>query len=129
VTWLGDLGGGTANLAFQRVRNPRTSVGVVFNNRGSDYGVSDNLEGDIGAYLVACGELPGGAPVFVRGQLIAHLLAAYLPVSDERQWLTRTARFAASIGATVSPAGITNAAALVGALTPKLYDFAVSYAS
>lgn len=127
VTWLGDLGGGTASLAFQRVRNPGASVGSVYNNRASDYGVSDNLEGNIGGYLVACGTAPGGAPTYARGQTVADLLAAYLPVTDERQWLTRAARFAAAIGATVSPAGITNAASLVGSLANKLYDFAVWY--
>lgn len=127
VTWLGDLGGGAASLAFRRVTNPGASVAAVFHNRASDYGVSDNLEGDIGGYLVACGTVPGGAPTYARGQTVADLLAAYLPVTDERQWLTRAARFASAIGATVSPAGVTNAATLVGALASKFYDFAVWY--
>lgn len=59
VTWLGDLGGGAANLAKRRILRP-TSVEVIFHNRTSDYGVMDNLEGDAAGYLVACGTTPGG---------------------------------------------------------------------
>lgn len=55
VTWLGDLGGGAANLARQRASAPSKSVEWVFHNNSSDYGVTDNLEGDIAAYVVASG--------------------------------------------------------------------------
>lgn len=127
VTWLGDLGGGAANVAFKRTKKPKTSVQIVFDNRTSDYGVSENLEGDIGGYSVACGMIPGDMPLYDRGQFLADLLKTYFPVNNKEQWLTRAARFAISIGATVSPIGITNAASLISKLSEKIYDFAVWY--
>ncbi|MFM2419024.1 MAG: hypothetical protein RL385_3747 [Pseudomonadota bacterium] len=45
-TWLGDLGGGAAMLAMSRATAPSTPAITRF--RGSDYGGSINLEGDIG---------------------------------------------------------------------------------
>ncbi len=65
-TWLGDLGGGVASLARRRATNPKTSVQIIF--KTSDYGVMDNLEGDVGGYLVACGSKPGGEAVYPYGK-------------------------------------------------------------
>lgn len=128
VTWLGDLGGGAASLARRRIAAPATPVGIIFSNSSSDYGVMDNLEGDAGGYLVACGSAPGGAPNYGGGG-IADALSAYLPMASATQWTTRAARFATALGATVSPAGITNARDFVDKLTDQLYDFAVWYAA
>jgi len=129
VTWLGDLGGGVANLARRRVTDPSTKVEVIFNNASSDYGVTDNLEGDAGGYLVACGMSPGGVPVYSSGKGVADAIADYLPLASRAQWNTRASRFATVLGATVSPRGITNTSIMIDQLTAKLYDFAVWYAA
>ncbi|WP_371656524.1 MULTISPECIES: hypothetical protein [unclassified Streptomyces] len=128
VTWLGDLGGGAANLAKRRILRP-TSVEVIFHNRTSDYGVMDNLEGDAAGYLVACGTTPGGAPQYPPGKGIADALASYLPLGSKAEWAQRAGRFAGALGATVSSAGIVNKAALIDKLADKLYEFAVWYAA
>ncbi|GAA4936154.1 hypothetical protein ACFPM3_06280 [Streptomyces coeruleoprunus] len=128
VTWLGDLGGGAANLAKRRILRP-TGVGVIFHNRTSDYGVMDNLEGDAAGYLVACGTTPGGPPQYAPGKGIADALASYLPLASRTEWSTRAARFAQALGATVSPKGITNKTDVVDRLSEKLYEFAVWYAA
>lgn len=129
VTWLGDLGGGAASLARKRITNPATSVSVIFNNQSSDYGVMDNLEGDAGGYLVACGQTPGGATTYGQGG-IADAFASYLPISNgNTEWPTRASRFATALGATVSGGVITNGPALITKLTDQLYDFAVWYAA
>jgi hypothetical protein len=130
VTWLGDLGGGAASLAKRRAKAPRpVSVEVVFNNSTSDYGVTDNLEGDVGGYLVASGTSPGGAPIYASGKGVADAIADYLPLASAAQWVTRAARFATALGATVSTTGITNSTTVIDQLTTKLYDFAVWYAA
>ncbi|MFD4245825.1 hypothetical protein ACFWP3_30165 [Streptomyces sp. NPDC058525] len=128
VTWLGDLGGGAANLAKRRILRP-TGVEVIFHNRTSDYGVMDNLEGDAAGYLVACGATPGGPPQYAPGKGIADALAAYLPLAGRAEWATRAARFAQALGATVSPTGIANKADVTDRLADKLYEFAVWYAA
>jgi len=132
VTWLGDLGGGVASLARRRASAQPTNlpkVEIIFNNSTSDYGVMDNLEGDVGGYLIACGTSPGGAPVFSGAKGIADALADYLPLASMTQWSSRSARFATALGAKVSKAGISNQTAMIDQLTPKLYDFAVWYAA
>lgn len=129
VTWLGDLGGGAASLARKRITAARTSVEVIFNNTTSDYGVMDNLEGDAGGYLVACGSTPGGATIYGAGKGVADVLADYLPLTSATQWATRASRFATALGATVGAMGITNVPALTTSIADKLYDFAVWYAA
>jgi hypothetical protein len=129
VTWLGDLGGGAASLARRRVTDPTTNVQIIFNNTTSDYGVMDNLEGDVGGYLVACGSNPGGESIYPSGKGVADALADYLLLMSNSQWNTRAARFATAIGASVSSKGITNSAALIDQLAVKLNDFAVWYAA
>jgi hypothetical protein len=89
----------------------------------------DNLEGDVGGYLVACGTAPGGAPVFSGGKGIADALSDYLPLTSTSQWSTRASRFASALGAIVSSSGITNTTTLIDQLTVKLYDFAIWYAA
>jgi hypothetical protein len=129
VTWLGDLGGGAASLARKRATVPTTSVQVIFENRTSDYGVMDNLEGDAGGYLVACGTTPGGAQVWPTGKGVADVLGNYLPLSSSAQWNTRAARFVTALGGTLSGTTISNAKTFIDTLTDKLYAFAVWYAA
>ncbi len=130
VTWLGDLGGGAASLARKRVNVANTSVQTIFENTTSDYGVMDNLEGDVAGYLVACGESPGGAPVWPNGKTVADTFADYLPVlSSVQAWNTRAARFVSAIGGSISGTTISNPNDLIDLLTGKLFDFAVWYAA
>src|SRR5690606_13040903 len=51
ATWLGDLGGGAAMLANSRVTAPSTRAQTRF--RGTNFGGSINLEGDVASYVVA----------------------------------------------------------------------------
>ncbi|MBX6334701.1 hypothetical protein IRY61_05185, partial [Candidatus Saccharibacteria bacterium] len=127
VTWLGDLGGGAANLARQRASAPSKSVEWVFHNNSSDYGVTDNLEGDIAAYVVASGGTAGGVPKF--SGTVADAVNEYLKPKSSL-WLNRARLFVTAIGGTVDRKGtVTNSAKLVSALTDKLYDFGVWYAA
>lgn len=126
VTWLGDLGGGTANLARRRAATPGLSVEYVFHNPSSDYGVSDNLEGDIAGYVTAC-TTGGDVPAF--SGTIADAVKAYLFPAAKGAWKSRAETFATAIGATVGPAKtITNASTLVPTLAAKLSEFGVWYA-
>ena len=127
VTWLGDLGGGAANLARRRATAPRTTVDWVFHNATSDYGVTDNLEGDAAGYLVASGGAPLNAPSLPT--TVADAVKAYLIPATSPQWKTRAAVFATALGATISGARITNEAALIGTLSAKLSTFAIWYAA
>lgn len=128
VTWMGDLGGGAANLARKRARAPGTKVDYVYHNPDSDYGVTDNLEGDVAAYLVAAGGNPGGVPAYGRGT-VADALTAYLGSSSSPAWKNRAADFAKSIGATMSGSSISNESAFIGSLSAKLAAFGYWYAA
>jgi hypothetical protein len=130
VTWLGDLGGGAANLAKRRVVAPATSVRVIFENSTSDYGVMDNLEGDVGAYIVASGGTAGGPQVVTSSTTVADIFRNYLPVSRaHKDWDTRAAEFSKALGGTLSSRGITNKSTVIAKLTAQLFDFAVWYAA
>lgn len=129
VTWLGDLGGGAASLARRRATKPAASVKAVFVNAASDYGAADNLEGDVGGFLVASGSTPGGAPVWDGGKGVADVLADYFPIGSAQLWNARAQRFAIALGANVSKSGITNMASFTQTLAAKIYDFGVSYAA
>jgi hypothetical protein len=127
VTWLGDLGGGAANLARRRAKTPGLAVDWVFDNPSSDYGVSDNLEGDIAGYVA--GSLTGGDVPAITGT-IAGVIKNYVAVGKGGLWNGRAESFARGIGATVGSKGvITNAPALTATLAMKLYDFGIWYAS
>ena len=127
VTWLGDLGGGAANLERRRATSATLAVDYVFHNPSSDYGVTDNLEGDAAAYMVAAGKSPGGAPAWSGG--VADAIKAYLTPATAAAWKRRAAGFASAIGGTVDSRGITNAPALVTSLSKKLTDFGYWYAA
>jgi len=128
VTWMGDLGGGAANLARRRAKTPTLGVDYVFHNSSSDYGVSDNLEGDVAAYVVAAGGTPGGVPSFGRGGVGDAVRAHLLPAASAA-WKDRAASFARAIGGTTSTKGITNSSTVVDAVAKKLTDFGYWYAA
>lgn len=130
-TWLGDLGGGAANLAFRRIKNPKCSVASIFSQRGSDYGASINLEGDIGGYLVAAGTgtLPD-EPAFSKGKGFADALKRYLPIgSSTSEWNTRAARFAIALGGTIQSGRLIYPADLSIKLRQKIQDWGAWYMS
>jgi len=129
VTWMGDLGGGAANLARRRAKTPSFKVDYVFHNSSSDYGVADNLEGDVAAYVVgSAGGPAGGVPAFGSGG-VADAIRAYLLPATSTAWRDRAASFAKAVGGAVTPKGITNKADLVKALTAKLTAFGYWYAA
>jgi hypothetical protein len=99
VTWVGDLGAAAARCAFDEAGG-RADVETYF--RGTDYGASSNLEGDIAAYLVGSnGAISLGQPTFPGGK-VASALAAYF--QSPTAWRNRKARFQqlASGGTTTS---------------------------
>ena len=128
TTWIGDLGGGAARLALHRVRRPTFSVRNIFHNRSSDFGVTDNLEGDIGAYLVASGGTAGGRATFAAGGTLADALQDYFSTTGTL-WPARAAGFATALGATISGTTITNATTMTSNLADKLEEFACWYAA
>ncbi|MDE2154827.1 MAG: DUF4157 domain-containing protein [Xanthomonadaceae bacterium] len=128
VTWLGDLGGGAASLAVMRVSTPATSASAVF--RGSDYGGSINLEGDIAGSVVATSS-PSAvtAPAFAAGKGLADSLQDYLsPASPSASWNRRATTFLTMNGGTFDARGaLTNRAALISAFAAKIGEFACNY--
>jgi hypothetical protein len=130
VTWLGDLGGGAASLAGRRTIAPAVSASVVFS--GSDYGGSINLEGDVAGSVVATsGTAAVTAPNIAAGKHLSDVLQDYLSPgahSTSAAWATRARTFLTMNGGTVDATGtLTNRAALISKLAPKIQDFACNY--
>ncbi|GAB2847582.1 hypothetical protein [Lentzea nigeriaca] len=76
VTWAGDLGGATGRLAMDRATNPSAAPGRYF--RGTDYGASSNLEGDVAAFVVGTGRPRRVEPLTVPTPgTVADLLQSY----------------------------------------------------
>lgn len=137
VTWLGDLGGGAANLAFRRgasAKAAKRSVSAVFNNSGSDYGASINLEGDIAGYII--GTKVGDAlqsPQFAPGSGVADAFSAYLPLSSasRARYFSRSKDFLRMLGGRFGVGGasskLANRRALVTTLRKQIESFAESY--
>jgi hypothetical protein len=134
VTWLGDLGGGAANLAWQRSaggRNLARSVSTVFGASGSDYGAPINLEGDIAGYVVGAGSSLA-APAFPRGAKIADLFRAYLPVSSAgtTRYMQRCRDFLTIMGGRFDPppsARLLNGAAVARRFADRIRGFGAAY--
>jgi hypothetical protein len=134
VTWLGDLGGGAANLAWQRSaggRNVTRSVSTVFVESGSDYGASINLEGDVAGYLIGAGSSLA-APNFPPGAKIADLFRDYLPVSPTgtARYTRRCRDFLTIMGGSLdsSPkARLMNRAAVASAFARRIREFGGPY--
>lgn len=130
VTWLGDLGGGTAAVAVARVSAPTTNVSTRFS--GSDYGGSINLEGDIAGYVVASGASTSLAtPNIVAGKGLSDALQDYLTpgaATSSSAWSGRAKTFLTMQGATFDSSGnLSNRAALISAFAPKIKEFACNY--
>ena len=126
VTWLGDLGGGAANLAYSRVRRPKSSVASVFPKGGSDYGAPENLEGDLAGCFVAAGGTPGGPLSFVTGHGVADAFDAYLQQKG-LPWKSRAERFCVKLGAKVHPRNLEFPPSVTEHIADQIYSFAVFY--
>ena len=128
VTWVGDLGGGTARLARARVKAPGTSASISF--MGSDYGGSINLEGDIAGYVVASGGSPTlSAPNIPAGKRLSDALQDYLsPGTVGSAWKDRAKTFLAMNGGAFDVSGaLTNRVTLIAAFSAKFQVFACNY--
>jgi hypothetical protein len=128
VTWIGDLGGGAANLATRRVTTPTVSASAVFS--GSDYGGSINLEGDVAGAVVATSSTTSvTAPAIAPGKKLSDVLQDYLsPAAPSAAWTTRARTFLTMNGGTIDATGaVTNRAALIARFAPKIQTFACNY--
>ncbi len=130
-TWAGDLGGGAARLAVDRVGSATAPALRYFT--GNDYGASSNLEGDVGAYAAASG--PGlGAPALSipPGSTLADALETYMighsathaPAGRN----TRAAAFLRAMGGSLDAGGaLTNRAVVVGTIAAGNENFGCWY--
>jgi hypothetical protein len=138
VTWLGDLGGGAANLAWRRSANARSasrSVSTVFVASGSDYGAPINLEGDIAGYLIGAPTTVTAGPAgltFSRGTTVADLFRAYLPINatGRTNYFLRSRNFLTMMGGRFNapPSNrLLNRSTVVSRLATKIREFAIAY--
>ena len=132
VTWLGDLGGGAANLAWNRARRgPERSVRTVFRAGGSDYGASINLEGDIAGYLLGARSTLA-APLTNSSTTIADLLRGYLPITQagRGRYLRRSQDFLSMLGGRFQADGgvrLANRSQVIAFLRRRIQAFAGPY--
>lgn len=129
-TWLGDLGGGAGMLAVNRVNNPSTQAISKF--KGSNFGGSINLEGDIAGYVVANDPKVSNKPSPLKmgdKQTLADALQAYLaPTGPSLAWNSRATLFLQMNGALFDASKkITNRSALINTFGDKIADFACWY--
>lgn len=131
VTWLGDLGGGAANLAWRRSAGgsaARRSVSHVFSNRGSDYGAAINLEGDVAGYLAgsAAGDDLGSSSLSGG---VADAVESYLPraTGHSPRYDARAEDFLRIMGAEFSGGAMSNRADVVSEMAETIADFAQAY--
>lgn len=124
-TWLGDLGGGAAMLAKDRIDHPGTPVHKRMS--GSDFGGAINLEGDVAAYVAASalGEQSIGPPV-LPNERIADALSQYLDLKGDH-WRRRASIFLVRNGAQLQGAAVANRAEVVGRWAEKIEDFGALY--
>lgn len=119
VTWAGDLGAGSARLAFDKAGGAKGNVERYF--RGTDYGADSNLEGDIAAYVVgSLGKKSLDVPVFPGGT-VAGALDEYFLSAKNKEWSNRKLRFQEIISGTAS--------ASAASFAPKIESFSRAYYS
>jgi hypothetical protein len=137
VTWVGDLGGGTGRLSNLRgagfvppPTDPPLIESAVFARRppnNSDYGGYINLEGDVGAAVVASGGTTQlGAPVFAQGQRLSDAMRDYVTPAV---WDLRATTFLKMCGGTFDPSAgtLTNRASLVSSFAQRIAAFSCNY--
>ncbi|MCL2448757.1 MAG: hypothetical protein FWD17_07420 [Polyangiaceae bacterium] len=126
VTWLGDLGGGAGHLAIARTSSPSAKVSVSFS--GTDYGSSNNLEGDVAGYVIARGlATTVAAPDFsATGSLSAALEAYLTPGSPGPEWEARARIFLEMMGAGAGGT-VADESSFVATMSDKIRAFAYQY--
>jgi hypothetical protein len=130
VTWLGDLGGGAGSLSRIRGDGAPASgdiLSYVFAKEppgNSDYGGFINLEGDVGAAVIASGSSTAlGTPTAAR---LSDALRDYL--TPGAAWDSRAKAFLSMYGATFDASGVlTNRDTLVRGYAQKVAAFACNY--
>jgi hypothetical protein len=123
TTWVGDLAGASARLALDRLRKPNTPVRHYF--RGTDYGASSNLEGDIAAYVAAdnTGSNSVEAAVMPTNSIADAIQAYFTP----RVQANRYRRFLELQGGVFSGNVLSNRSAVEAGMAAKLTDFGRLY--
>jgi hypothetical protein len=134
TTWLGDLGGGTGQLARHRVKSPYDSAKRVFTSDLHSYGAEINLEGDIAAFAIGYNKSMGKDKpqnlVINEDIGIAGCLEQYFDnTKQDNQWNQRSKIFLNSYGAIFNKEGndITNKTQLITILANKIEKFAKVY--
>ena len=125
-TWVGDLGGGTANLSRQRLSNPKSRAKTLFPVGGHSYGSMVNLEGDIAAYVVGMDEGNSNKISDATDQFktIHEALKDYF----EKKWNKRAFYFLAMLGGEISGNIIKYVKSnLISKCAIKFEDFAEPY--
>jgi hypothetical protein len=130
VTWLGDLGGGAGTLAAQRASTPSKTAADTFHNTQSDYGASNNLEGDVAAFVAAKGSGTGPVtePDLSGGKQLSDILKDYLGPSSA-SYKDRAKTFLTLYGGVFDPTShaLTNGPDLVKLFAGKIQAFACNY--
>jgi len=131
ATWVGDLGGGAARLAVDRTSAPTSALHYF---RGSNYGGSINLEGDVASYAVgvAPGAAASGAPrlTIPAGSTIADTVEAYLlgAPGPAAKWNSRAAVFLRALGGTLDASNVlTNRSTVIDYVEGQVETFACWY--
>lgn len=125
-TWVGDLGGGTANLAQQRITKSKSRAKTLFPVGGHSYGSMANLEGDVAAYVVGMDENNSNE----ISDATDHFKTIHEALKDyfEKKWNKRTFYFLAMLGGKVSGNIITYVKSnLISKCAIKFEDFAEPY--
>ena len=128
VTWLGDLGGGAGMLSIRRMTDPARKVTTVFS--GSDFGGAFNLEGDIGAFLIARDTTTSDISKldFTGKSYLWEALDTYLNASAPgSEWNSRCQLFLTMLGGVFSGTTLTNRSSLEATLVAKIKDFGLWY--
>lgn len=117
-------------LANSRVAAPSTRAQTRF--RGTNFGGSINLEGDVASYVVAKSAVTNApsAPTFPAGTSpIADALETYLSpgTTGGPEWLGRSRAFLGMLGGTLTGNTLTNRIAVVATVQVKIEEFASYY--
>lgn len=130
VTWLGDLGGGAGTLAAQRASTPGKTASDTFHNTSSDYGASNNLEGDVAAFVAAKGSGTGPVtePDLSGGKKLSDILKDYLSPTSA-SYKDRAKTFLTLYGGIFDPTtkALTNGPDMVKLFAGKIQSFACNY--
>ena len=133
TTWVGDIGGGAAMLAFRRVTTPNKRAIDMFNDQ-NNFGGWFNIEGDISAYLVgrdvsSFDHTP--SVEYTNDRYVADIVESYLlpqPAPLNSDFNKRGLLFLAMLGGEIDEHGnLTNEEDVVKNVKITIQDFAEYY--